>query len=215
MTKEEAERRAQQEKGQGEVNAHNYLHHHHIPEKPKHDNIEVPPHGPRDEEKVEQTLAAAEKSADKQTGHKGRRKSEEEKPDRTLHTHTTDARLATTLPIVQEAGENGSHHSSRRGNDTPDESPGNSMERGEAESNSDEGQNSKTVEYTVTDDDHLSHLCGKSDEQVDGEEHMQAPLGEQSVDHDSKRQSKPPRIASGIIPTTTPMYGEEEIGIAR
>lgn len=122
MTKEEADRRAQQEGQQmEEVNAHNYMHHHHIP--PKHStdgadgHVEVPPH-PRSDRDVAQTLEAAEKSTDAQTSWKGRRRSEEEKPDRTLltHRHADEGRGSTTLPIVQEGKENSSHHSSSHRN---------------------------------------------------------------------------------------------------
>lgn len=123
MTKEEAERRAHQERGQvEEVNAHNNMHHHHIPPKSSTDGaggyLEVPPHRLRNDHDVEKTLDAAEKSTDKQTGPKGRRRSEEEKPDRTLLTHANEreGRTSTTLPMVQEAKENSSHHSSSHRN---------------------------------------------------------------------------------------------------
>lgn len=227
MTKEEAGRRAEQQKQSNEVNAHNNLHHHHIPEKPSMDGDAESPlrtaHSPRDDREVERTLAEAEKSTDKQTGKKGRRRSEEEKPDRTLGTHTNDARISTTLPIVQEAGENGSRHSSRRGDDTFDEkrdSVDNDKRndigemddtRKEQTTSASEDQQPGVVEYTVTDDDHhLFHHHQHEDEQ-----HMQAPLDDQEVEDEKKRRSKPPRIESGIIPPTTPMYGEDEIGIAR
>lgn len=217
MTKEEAERRAQQEKEQGEVHAHNNLHHHHIPPKPTVDgNVEIPPHSPRNEEEVEKTLADAERSTDKQTGKQGRRRSEEEKPDRTLVTHTNDARISTTLPIVQEVGENGSRQSSRRGDETPDEKHETDHvpeEQGaQLGEEPHQDQEHKHVEYTVTDDEHHFHHHDKNKEET-----LKAPLDGQEVEVevDSRRVSKPPRIASGIIPATTPMYGEDEIGVAR
>lgn len=222
MSKEEAERRAEQErqnpKESKEVSAHNNLHHHHIPEKSSMDGkIEVPPHSPRNDKEVEKTLSEAEKSVDKQTGKKGRRRSEEEKPERTLGTHTNDARVSTTLPIVQEVGENSSRHSSRRGKDSP-EGKRESEAVEDAENSavrtmpSTETQGPKTVEYTVKDDDLHLHSLKKEEEG-----HTTAPLDDQAVEDedDKRRRSKPPRIESGIIPTMTPLYREDEIGIAK
>lgn len=231
MSKEEAEKRAEHEQESTEVNAHNNLHHHHIPEKPQVDGDAGLPlrleHSPRNDREVERTLAEAEKYTDKQTGKKGRRKSEEDKPDRTLGTHKDDARISTTLPIVQEVGENGSRNSSRRGDDASDEKRSRDSEVGHAvndekESTAQEETTSATqdeepsvVEYTVTDDDHHHFLQHHQHEKHEEEHHMQAPLDDQQVDDEGRRRSKPPRIESGIIPQIAPMYGEDEIGIAR
>lgn len=235
MSKEEAAKRAENETEPKEVNAHNNLHHHHIPEKSHMDgSTSAPPrieHSPRNDGEVEKTLAEAEKSTDKQTGKKGRRKSEEDKPDRTLGTFTNDARISATLPIVQEVGENGSRNSSRRGDESSDEKRGRSSEEedlGKLEDSIDKEDHSHRqptssvsdeehpdmVEYTVTDDDH--HLLHNHHHEK--EEHMQVPLDDSEVideDERRRRRSKPPRIESGIIPQITPMYGEDEIGIAK
>lgn len=225
MSKEEAEKRAEQEnekEAAPPVNAHNNLHHHHIPEKPQMDGDAGFPvrteHSPRNDGEVEKTLAAAEKSADNQTGKKGRRKSEEDKPDRTLGTFTNDGRISTTLPIVQEVGENGSRNSSRRGDSTLDEKRERGSEHEDGSSNHEDtsallGEQPSMVEYTVTDDDH--HFLHPERHEEDG--HMQAPLDDADVEDEGerRRRSKPPRIESGIIPQITPMYGEDEIGIAK
>lgn len=200
MTKEEAERRAAQGRGSGQVNAHNNLRRQHLRSKPSTDsNAQAELHSPRNDAEVEKTLSEAEKYTDKQTGKEGRRKSEEEKGDRTLGTLATDGRMSTTLPIVQEAGENSSHHGSQRGDETPDQRNSQAQE-----------VEHRTVEYAVIDDDH--HFCGGADKH---KEHVEAPLGDQGVEDDCPSASKPPRLESGIIPTITPLYREDEIGIAK
>lgn len=61
---------------------------------------------------VEQTMAKAQKQVDRETSEKGRRRSEEEKPSRTLLT-TEDQKSNTLLPAVsEENGENGSRSGS-------------------------------------------------------------------------------------------------------
>ncbi|EXJ78106.1 1-phosphatidylinositol-4-phosphate 5-kinase [Capronia epimyces CBS 606.96] len=63
----------------------------------------VPPLSPN----VEKTMRKAQKQADKATpAEKGRRKSEEEKPERILRT-LEEPKTSTLLPVVSEAGENG------------------------------------------------------------------------------------------------------------
>lgn len=131
MTQEEAQRRQTQEGEHAEVNAHNALHHHHIPPKERiEESADAPMHSPRNEYEVEKTLDKAQKSADRQTSDKGRKRSEEEDvPDRTLMTYTNEARLSTTLPIVQEVGENSSRHSSRSEGRQPSPKPHNDTEQ--------------------------------------------------------------------------------------
>lgn len=216
MTKEEAERRAQQEARSSEVDAHNILHHRHVPGTPSMDgNVEIPPHSPRDDMEVEKTLDEAQKSTDKQTSEKGRRRSEEEKPDRTLLTYTNEPRASETrgsmtLPVVQEAREN----SSDRGSQKEEPSDHNDQQRHQAP-NPTRVQNHESehmVEYTVTGDDRGNN--GLKDFII-------APLDAQDRSEtdkqgeDSRRVSKPPRIGSGIIPTLSPLYGDDEIGVAR
>lgn len=250
MTREEATKRAEVQGTQHEmeeVNAHNTMHHHHIPPKPSLDGADghvVPPHSPRDDAEVEATIHAAQKSTDKQTGEKGRRRSEDEKPDRTLLTQSNDARHSTTLPIVQEARENSSQNSSRNGDaeeqydektqftdDGPSQEPERNPGAQQAKSHeptsqhADHAQQGKyaepTVEYTVTEDNkrHFhrrhDHMKAPLDAQVQEEPEINGIDGVKDTDDLSRRISKPPRLGSGIIPTLTPLYKEEEIGIAK
>lgn len=247
MTKEEAERRAQQEGQQmEEVNAHNNMHHHHIPHTSMDGadgHVEVP-NRPRNDHDVEHTLDAAEKSTDAQTGRKGRRRSEEEKPDRTLLTHTHEGRASTTLPIVQEAKENSSNHSSKSSlhhNSQLDDADGQNEKQHHPDGNLEKSEEVKqlvpngippqknhdtnpTIEYTVS---------GKDDDGEKQEYRMEAPLDSQSQGHldvepeseakehldarpePERRISKPPRIDSGVIPTLAPLLRDDEIGVAR
>lgn len=222
MTNEEAVRRAEQhgQDEETEVNAHNNLHHHHIPHSKTLDDeanrpVEVPPHSPRDEADVERTLYAAQKSTDRQTSDKGRGQTEEEKPDRTILTHTNEARMSTTLPIVQEARENSSHRSSRN---SRNESREDVNEKRSVLADAD----TEPVPTHVTEDKEqtIPYRATEGNNQ-DQEYRMEAPLdfGPQDtldVETDSPRRvSKPPRIGSGIIPTLSPLYRDDEIGIAR
>ena len=220
MSKEEADRRKENGTPAEMVNAHNNLHHHHFthnPDDAAQINSGMPLHSPRNDFDVEKTLDAAQRSTDKQTSDKGRRRSEEEKPDRTLLTHTqNDPRASTTLPIVQEAArENSSHHSSNvsrnvsRDETTIDASPQQSSNKDKYEE--DEDQEPRTVEYTVKEDSHFRHS---------EEYHMKAPLDSHSQGHlilepVGQRPEKPPRIGSGITAPLPPMYRDDEIGIAR
>jgi len=247
MTKEEADRRAQQEGQQSEeVNAHNNRHHHHIP--PKHSNegadghLEIPSHRPRNDHDVERTLDAAQESTEQQTGRKGRRRSEEEKPDRTLLTHTNEGRVSTTLPIVQEARENSSNHSSSHRNsqhdntekqDEKQELPNAHLEKpfytekqrtADHRSWQQEHEANGTVEFTVTgeDDDGKKHkysmeapLDSRSQGHLDVEPSAQSEKDLDARPEPPRRISIPPRIASGTIPTLTPLIKDDEIGIAR
>lgn len=209
LTKEEAERRAQQESQSSEVDAHNALHHHHIPEKPnKEGQVEIPPRSPRNEFEVEKTLEEAQKSTDKQTGEKGRRRSEEEKPDRTLLTHT-EPRLSATLPVVQETRETSSQRSSRNGEDSDRV---NEKNEDHPQGGSQNHESDHKVEYSVTSDDEGE---GKLQDFVVAPLNSKEHCEPEAIDADSKRVSKPPRIGSGIIPTLSPMYRDDEIGIAR
>ncbi|KPI44944.1 Phosphatidylinositol 4-phosphate 5-kinase its3 [Cyphellophora attinorum] len=64
---------------------------------------------------VEHTMAKAQKQVEKETGKEGRRRSEEEKPQRTLLT-AEDAKSNTLLPMVsEETGEGGSRNGSATG----------------------------------------------------------------------------------------------------
>jgi len=225
MTKEEAERRAHQEDQQNEeVHAHNALHHHHIP--PKHStdgtdgHVEVPPH-PRSDRDVAQTLEAAERSTDAQTSRKGRRRSEEEKPDRTLltHRHGDEGRGSTTLPIVQEGKENSSHHSSSHRNsqhgDAEDQNerqriPDEHLETNERKQQVPEGPSAEptykeerqTPNGNLAAQNHETNhsvyytVTGKDDDGEKQEYHMQAPLDSRTQDSveikpDSETRERP------------------------
>jgi len=239
MTKEEAQRRATQESEQLVTDAYNVLHNHHNLLKTSSDGAVdgAISHSPRNDFEVEKTLEKAQKSTDRQTSEKGRQRSEnEDVPDRTLMTHTTEARVSTTLPIVQEDQEGSSSRQSSRSD----------MKR-EA-STVDEKQHH--AELLSVDDGHLhpgaifgshhrhhSRLVsdeGLIDQQQDdiheyrtpveytvtggtfGEKEqweMKAPMSSEAVTENPHRISKPPRIDSGIIPSLAPMYKDEEIGI--
>lgn len=193
MTKEEAARRAEHEGEPTEVHAHNLVHHHHIPElnrPPTVDgNLEIP-RSPRDELEVEQTMNAAEKSTDKQTNsEKGRRVSEEEKPDRTLLTNSypevREHRMSTTLPIVQETRETSSHNSSRNSHSSGVEEQLRDQKAEAEKQRPAIEEPEQVVEYTVTSEDH--HLIDRlrSDrEETEIHQTMKAPLDAQVIDDD-------------------------------
>jgi len=231
MTQEEAERRAHQEGQQTEeVNAHNTLHHHHIP--PRHStdgadgHVEIPPH-PRNDREVEKTLEAAERSTDAQTGRKGRTRSEEDKPDRTLltHRHADEGRGSTTLPIVQEGKENSSHHSSSHRNShhsvvddqdekqhVPDgyfEQPVHeSKQRQQPEKSPDEPEYNEELQRPgnerASQDHTINHsvyytVTAKDDEGEKEAYHMKAPLDSQTQDVDDIRPHSPKRETHSLL----------------
>lgn len=120
MTKEEAERRTTMEiDDRGSLDAHNMLHHHHLPSPiitnldGANSNEKYSPMSPLSSSPiaVDKTMQRAQKQADKSTGSKSRRESEEEVPDRTLRTTTIhdgevrEGRNSTTLPVLEEVGE--------------------------------------------------------------------------------------------------------------
>lgn len=194
MTKEEAARRAEHENGETEeIRAHNIMHHHHIPEMrrpPTVDgNLEIP-RSPRNELEVEQTMNAAEVSTDKQTSsEKGRRRSEEEKPERTLLTNspadTREHRMSTTLPIVQETKETSSHNSSRNSRSSGLEDQLREQASQSEKSRQQNEHAGQVVEYTVTSEDHhLFHRHHSDQDQTEIKQSMKAPLDGQSVDEE-------------------------------
>lgn len=221
MTEEEAARRKQQEGHQQpeKVNAHNTLHHHHIPPEPTVDGHVEVRHSPRNDLVVEKTLDAAQRSADKQTGEKGRRRSEEEQPDRTLLTHTNEARVSTTLPVVQETRETSSHHSSRHDRDSDNEDSEQQPNVASSESHAQHHHPEHIVEYTVTGENCFGSK-DHNDEQtmtapLDSTEQLQLGEHRPQADGHTRPVSKPPRIESGIIPTLDPLLRDEEIGLAK
>ena len=66
---------------------------------------------------VERTMEKAQKATDKQTGSEGRRRSEEEKPSRTLQT-TEEQRGNALLPVVTEGKEDADSEGGSRGAST-------------------------------------------------------------------------------------------------
>lgn len=252
MSKEEAERRTKEEGKQStDVNAHNAAHHHHIPSgnrsrsQSNADHLidgTTMPRSPRNEVAVEETLYAAEKSADKQTdSRKGRKRSEEEKPDRTLLTAESGPRLSATLPVVSEDKEGSSRHGSHRSsrneeqlneNDNAKDGPADPYRTNEThEVSSDTPQKHTTphdrhfVEYEVTSKDSTNkepeHVLAPMDS---GEQLPPSTLMDDIVDEPeaigtsaTRIPSKPPRIESGIVPKLDgqPLLDDADIGLAR
>ncbi|KAK5106181.1 Phosphatidylinositol-4-phosphate 5-kinase [Lithohypha guttulata] len=234
-TKEEAERRAEQQGHQStEIDAHNVLHHHHIPPGHRsraHSNVDgqvdhsFTPHSPRNNVEVEKTLEAAEKSADKQTDdRKGRLASEAEKPDRTLLTAESATRAGTMLPVVTEDKEGSSRQASQQSSVHEDEARGERTTHSTPRMHEDESQNGRTVEYTVTSEDDDSKPSQQIVTPLDSTEQPQL---EPNIENDTtensntapltKIPSRPPRIESGIVPTLDrdPLVMDEEVGLAR
>ena len=74
-------------------------------------HVDVPPGSPA---AVERTMEKAQKATDKQTGSEGRRRSEEEKPSRTLQT-MDEQRSSALLPVVTEGKEDAESEGGSRG----------------------------------------------------------------------------------------------------
>lgn len=194
MTKEEADRRATLESDRPSVDAHNLMHHHHIP--PSNNGLTdgaaiEPIHSPRPPEEVEKTMEKAQEYTDKQTSSKGRRRSEEEDvPDRTLGVHQDSTKPAALLPVVAEAPEGSSQKSEK--------STGLSAPQIEHSPISDHGM--KAPEELAYDE---------KTEAVRSRERVET-ITETEFEFDEKRVSKPPRIGSGIIPTLTPLMDSSD-----
>lgn len=226
MTKEEAARRAEHEEEVEEVHAHNIMHHHHIPEMyrpPTVDgNLEIP-RSPRNEAEVERTMNAAERSTDSQTdSEKGRRQSEEEKPQRTLLTNSPtevrEHRMSTTLPIVQEARETSSHNSSRNSRSSGLENQLREQATMSDKSRQENGDSGQVVEYTVTSDDHhLFHRHHSDRQQTEVHQSMKAPLDAQVIDDEPDFNHKSQVPAENAKPATPekPDKTEEQTKIHR
>lgn len=182
MTKEEAGRRKTLEGARSDVDAHNVLHHHHIPHSPIGDDDQSPT-SPRGSE-VERTMQKAQKATDKQTSEKGRKVEEEEKPDRTLTTSRDEGRATVTLPVVQESAE------------------GNSDVSGQSERQmstiSDMRMTSSRVEERLTFIDSGKESSGASD-------------GVEVQDQAMDEKSEFPRLGSDLIPTLQPLSSNQQL----
>lgn len=198
MTQEEAERRATREEDRVDaVDAHNNLHHHHIPPPPESlDGAAYDTGTTQRADAVEETMAKAQQATDKQTSEKGRRRSEEEDvPDRTLLTYEQEGRHSTTLPVVQETGEGSSSISARSGSDA-------------ANTNDTEVMDADPPEMLAEKDG--SQHEPRRDENGERQDLHYDTADSDSRSQDPKRISKPPRIASCIIPTLSPLSVETD-----
>lgn len=174
---------------------------------------------------VEHTMAKAQKQVDRETSDKGRRRSEEEKPQRTLLT-TEDAKSNTLLPVVSE--ENG--ESSRNGSATASRSHSQSqsqsdVQQGEQENGAVERElrrqgteGIKIVESNPGETDFRGYE--KVSVQMPGPGHgaeydpdWEGPTVDSGENRRSQqRPSKAPRINSDVIPPFSPFGTSAGLG---
>lgn len=133
---------------------------------------------------VERTMAKAQKQVNKETGEKGRRRSEEEKPSRTLLTAEDEGRVM--LPVVSEenGGESGAGSRSR------------SRDDGAAAVAAFEVNGEKETYRDIR----MVSSSTKGDAQEDPEVDRGRDTGSDTV-----IREKPPRLDSGILPRISPI----------
>ena len=194
-------------------------------------HVDVPPGSPA---AVERTMEKAQKATDKQTGSEGRRRSEEEKPSRTLQT-MDEQRSSALLPVVTEGKEDAESEGGSRGasttrelDDTSNEKlppPAHDTRRGRssegirlvsnassnAEKDSDDHARQEMQqiqgEFTTTKE------CwngSKVQDQVDRSPHEKEEDDDdvdekEPASHEVVGRSKPPRINSDLIPRMSPL----------
>lgn len=236
MTKEEAERRKTLDGDHKEpVDAHNVMHHHHIPPAPINTSLDgaksheqQSPISPmfNDSRNVEKTMRKAQKQADKSTGSKSRRESEEELPDRTLTSITVpegeprEHRNSTTLPVVQEVGEGSSDISRSGSREKPEPSIVKNAGIRQVSASTYGGRKSDEA-------DKLDFASPKSqqDDFYSPQEYpdeyrsvvnnafprVASPESYLSESQRSEKREKPPRLGSGLIPHLAPMYASFDL----
>lgn len=157
---------------------------------------------------VEKTMRKAQKQADKATpAEKGRSRSEEEKPDRTLGT-TDEPRSSATLPVVSESGE------SRGSSEKRALSPPNEADEMDAAAYSSSiprnasipGVRRVSPSTVATATDMEDNTSISSPQAIDFEPSSPLDDGE-SVQEQKSEESfkKPPRIGSDLIQPQSPL----------
>lgn len=164
---------------------------------------------------VEHTMAKAQKQVDRETSDKGRRRSEEEKPQRTLLT-AEDGRNGALLPVVSEengeSSRNGSASASRtRSHSHSDISPEDRRDRDEVARHIKRqgSEGIRIVESNPGETDFRGYE--KVSVQMPGPGHgldydpdWEAPSADSGENRKSHSRSKAPRINSDIIPPFSP-----------
>ncbi len=205
MTREEAERRKTEESRRSGVQAPGLSMESQrpLPEDGqgtiRDSSMQSPPMSPA----VEKTMRKAQKQTDKSTSsEKGRRGSEEEKPDRILR--TTEEPRGTFLPVVSEAGENG-EQSEKRALSPPDESPEYQHRLSASPAPMDRsvpGLRKVSPSTVDTATDMADDTSVSSAQGVDFAPVLQAETAKQ--DGSVNAYQKPPRIASDLIQPQSP-----------
>jgi hypothetical protein len=153
---------------------------------------------------VEKTMRKAQKQTDKSTSaEKGRRGSEEEKPDRILRT-TEESRGPTLLPVVSEAAENG-EQSEKRALSPPDESREYEHHLSASPAPMDRsvpGLRKVSPSTVDTATDMADDTSVSSLQAIDCAPAVQAETSNQ--DRIANRYQKPPRIGSDLIQPHSP-----------
>lgn len=167
--------------------------------------VQSPPMSPS----VEKTMRKAQKQTDKATpAEKGRSKSEEEKPERTLRT-TEEARGAATLPVVAEAGESG--ESNEKQPPSPPEETEEDLSKLRSESPVSMNCSTIPVVRKVSPSTVGPATDTKDDTSMSSPHAMDFEPGSQiddesvSVRMSEERPKNPPRIASDLVQPQTPL----------
>ncbi|ETN44298.1 uncharacterized protein HMPREF1541_10478 [Cyphellophora europaea CBS 101466] len=176
---------------------------------------------------VEHTMAKAQKQVDRETGEKGRRRSEEEKPVRTLLT-TEDAKSHTLLPVVSEENMEGSRVGSASASRSPSQSQSQNWPLPKQEQQGQGGDVERELRRKgsegikiVQENPGETDFCGyeKVSVQMPGPGHgTDSDPGWDHVDgaaaekQDSQQRSKAPRINSDIIPPFSPFDAPSGLG---
>ncbi|KAK7888091.1 Phosphatidylinositol-4-phosphate 5-kinase [Exophiala xenobiotica] len=163
-------------------------------------SMQSPPMSPA----VEKTMRKAQKQTDKSTSaEKGRRGSEEEKPDRILRT-TEESRGPTLLPVVSEAAENG-EQSEKRALSPPDESREYEHHLSASPAPMDRsvpGLRKVSPSTVDTATDMADDTSVSSLQAIDCAPAVQSETANQ--DRSANRYQKPPRIGSDLIQPHSP-----------
>lgn len=171
---------------------------------------------------VEHTMAKAQKQVDRETSEKGRRRSEEEKPQRTLLT-TEDANRNTLLPVVSEengeSSRNGSASASRAHSQSQSSRQQGEEEDGDVarELRRQGTEGIKIVENNPGETDCRGYE--KVSVQMPGPGHgaqydpdWESPTVDSGENRKSHQRSKAPRINSDVIPPFSPFGASDGLG---
>ncbi|KIW48318.1 uncharacterized protein PV06_00920 [Exophiala oligosperma] len=207
MTQEEADRRRAQDSRPSGTQTQNFSidSQRQLPRESHGSDREASVHSPpMSPGAVEKTMRKAQKQTDKSTpADKGRRGSEEEKPERILRT-TEESKGPTLLPVVSEAGENGDHNEKRLLNapDERSECKGPLSASPEPIAPSIPGLRRVSPSTVATATDIADDTSISSPDVVDFADPCQPEEREKGVDNVLGK--KPPRIASDLIQPQSP-----------